>query len=141
MVTCHVCQQHRPCKPVHRLYAWLSSSCPGLTQLALAAAESASRPVRLPRESEAFVGLSRLDPSHTFWRYKGLIFCSRCGAWASRKAQHLDACPQQPPSKFAAQSVPRLLRGDLPHGLSQWPEERNVEDMVCIDDAFSDVAP
>jgi hypothetical protein len=65
---------------------------------------------------------AELHSSHTIRLTRGLWWCERCGGSGSRKFVKLSR-PCEAPSASAKRTVGRLLKGERPYHLSQWPDE------------------
>ena len=144
VVWCCTCLTSRPTSIKSALGQWLRSPCPGPTAWCKATKLSKVKPARLPEGSEVHVGRALIPVSHALWRFRGLVWCGVCGAVGSRKAQGLaEECPKQPRSEYAKRTLVSLRKGDLPPGISAWPDEAAdaaQELLIDLEGCFAEVA-
>ena len=62
-----------------------------------------------------------MHPSHSPSQYKGLHFCTVCGAWKVRKSKNLlQPCPRHA-TTAGSDALKRIAKGKPPGSLKQWP--------------------
>ena len=80
------------------------------------------RPVPLPFE-ELHIGNKFTHISHQLNKFRGLIYCRRCGCRAGNAILKNLSTPCQPPSAtYGRLSLSRLREGKLPPGLLEFPD-------------------
>jgi len=93
---------------------WLMAPCYGVTL-------GSDQPIALPFH-ELHTGNRHVHHSHDLHMYRGLAYCTRCGARGGSKYIKLsEYC--MPPGTYGKQNLRYISKGDLPQGLSKWPEE------------------
>jgi ribonuclease HI len=118
---CALCLSYSPKGNAARV-KWLPR-CPGRLG-------TPGRPAALPAEHAAAAG-KVFHGSHSLSSYRGLCYCSVCGAYGNHKARKLlQACrPPEDANVGSAQKqhwlygIRKIQKGQLPSGLSCWPDE------------------
>jgi hypothetical protein len=67
------------------------------------------------------IGNNTIHVSHNLFKYRGLIYCLKCGALGTTQVRYL-ARPCQPPTVTGARNLQCLLAGKKPASISAWPE-------------------
>ncbi len=83
---------------------------------------SSDRPTPL-RFEELHLGNRTTHSSHNLNIFRGLVFCSKCGARSGRLGFKLLANKCLPPKGYGLASLYSLREGKLPPNLSRWPDE------------------
>jgi len=96
---------------------WLQCSCPHGTS-------DRDRPVPIPY-MEVHVGNNITHTSHTMLRYRGLVYCKKCGNRGTYSQLRKLSKPCTPPTDYGRKSLSALAQGKLPPGLTQWPSAVN----------------
>ena len=73
---------------------------------------SEDRPVPIPYE-DLHIGNQNIHVSHKLYKFKGLVYCNRCGAKGTTKAHKLGA-PCMPPTVNGRANLKALRAGKLP---------------------------
>ena len=97
-----------------QLKQWLLTSC-------CAIATSSDRPVPLPFE-ELHIGNKFTHISHQLNKFRGLVYCRKCGCRAGRSLLRNLSGRCMPPSDYGLLSIQKLQDGKLPPGLTTWPD-------------------
>ena len=99
------------------LKVWLSTKCKCNN-----IHHSSNRPTPLPLEV-VHSGNRHTHHTHSLYKFRGLIFCNKCGSRSGRFGlKHLGA-PCEPPNVYGLASLKALRNGLLPPNLTQWPDE------------------
>ena len=96
------------------LRAWLATYCSS-------AGSDRDRPIPLPFE-EVHIGNRFTHISHRLNRYRGLVYCRKCGCRAGKSRLGKLCEPCLPPTEYGQASILALLQGKLPPGLDKWPD-------------------
>ena len=81
-------------------------------------------PRRLPGSLLPFsLGGRVAHDSHELFVFKGLVFCMRCGLWASHRLLKLVAACRPAKGRSGGLTLGRILEGKLPSGLPAWPAD------------------
>ena len=67
------------------------------------------------------IGNNTIHVSHNLFKYRGLLYCLKCGALGTKQVRHL-AKPCQPPTETGTRNIQCLLAGKKPAGILEWPE-------------------
>ena len=119
---CYVCFERAPHLKSH-LMDWLSSPCRVDPAMAHAFFDGRVRPARLPRHRPIVVGKRSAHATHDLYTLRGLVYCNQCGNYGhSRYLNLYKACTGMTDS-HAIRSVRDLRRGNLPRGVSHWPND------------------
>ena len=110
--------------------AWLKGSCNSSSALGCSIRASMVKPVRVLNEGRA-IARQQAHASHEVWQYKGLMFCMRCGAVGSRKAQLLVAECRGWTSKHGRGVLEDIGADLVPRGFRIWPAEAEDEEVEC----------
>ena len=105
-----------------RLRAWLQEGmCPGM--VLSEEGTRGPRPELVRRVVEPIsIGYKFLHPSHWFSRFRGLVFCQRCGYYATTKPKNLkDECRGHP-TVASRHYLNNLRSGRVPHPNVRFPE-------------------
>ncbi len=97
------------------LRGWLSCRCTAI-------GSSSDRPTPL-RFEELHLGNRTTHSSHNLLIFRGLVFCSKCGARSGRLGFKLLANKCLPPKGYGLASLNALREGKPPPNLSRWPDE------------------
>ena len=93
---------------------WLTSQCTKL-------GSGTDRPIPIPYE-EVHIGNKSTHHSHSLFRFKGLVYCNKCGTRGSTKLHKLGSqC--QPPTQYGEDSLKALRAGRLPPNCTAWPAD------------------
>ena len=69
-----------------------------------------------------FIGNRVTHISHKLFRYRGLVYCNRCGSRSVHKLYKLgDPC--EPATGYGKTNLDRIRLGLLPYNLNKWPED------------------
>jgi hypothetical protein len=93
---------------------WLGSACSAI-------ATSYDRPVPLPFE-ELHIGNKFTHISHQLNKFRGLIYCRKCGCRAGRALLRKLSEKCQPPTPYGLLAIQALKDGKLPPNLKVWPD-------------------
>ena len=116
------------------LQEWLSAKCLPNYELQAVLAKATSQPQTCSRqagvEQEVYIGGKfKADPSHDLGVFRGLFYCSKCGAYGGLRPRRLrlpckppDARLQQTKKPHWRYAIDRIRSGLLPSGLLQWPD-------------------
>ena len=117
MIVCTRCCQSHPSK-YKEAALWLTTSCSAI-------GTCSDRPTHLPL-SVRQLGNNIAHHSHSFFIFRGLHFCSKCGGTGAFKFHKLaNICsPVTDRHSRGAVTIDRLSRGLLPNMMSEWPDER-----------------
>ena len=80
------------------------------------------RPVPLPFHV-CHIGNQEVNFSHRLRTFRGLLFCSVCGALSQKQKLGNLAYQCSPPGEYGKRNIKYLNQGKLPPGLVQWPDE------------------
>ena len=99
--------------------AWLQTTCVPT----LAASNSAPRHAPIPLNEQIHIGNQIYHFSHKLVKYRGLIYCSKCGCrFGSNQMRGLSRqC--HPPTEAGETLLKNVLENKLPAGLSVWADE------------------
>ena len=112
-VSCARCHNSfAACDP--NLKLWLRTACSAI-------ASCADRPVPLPFE-ELHIGNKFTHISHQLNKYRGLVYCRRCGCRAGSAVLRNLSERCKPPTSYGTLSIKALQDGRLPPNLSAWPD-------------------
>ena len=118
---CDKCLKHSDASEKGRM-SFLCSPCVVDGPMVQAITLGNTRPTAIDNNGRVQVGTVKLHGAHSLACFKGLYFCTRCGYFASAKAQGLVAdCTARGPA--AVKRVKRLREGKLPSGMSRWPND------------------
>jgi len=92
---------------------WLQSPCSGI-------GPSCDKPTPINFDG-LHIGNSVTHHSHKLHKYRGLVYCKRCGCRAGLSLRKLSK-PCRPPTTYGATAIAAISAGKLPPRLSQWPE-------------------
>lgn len=92
---------------------WLTCRCRDL-------GTGSDRPVPIPYE-ELHMGNRVTHYSHSLYRYRGLVYCNKCGAWSAEQLWGLSA-PCEPPRDHGRAALKAIRNGKRPHNLDRWPD-------------------
>ena len=95
---------------------WLTSACSG----ALVAPHTAH--IKINNQDSVHLGSRVIHVSHNLYRYRGLIYCLKCGAIGAYQARLL-AEPCEEPTFTGARTLRYLQKDKLPPGIQAWPDE------------------
>ena len=87
------------------LKAWLVCSC-------VAIGKDTDRPVTIPYE-EIHLGNRVTHISHSLFKFRGIVFCNKCGTKGSAKLHKLSS-PCLPPTQYGISNLKALRAGKLP---------------------------
>ena len=77
------------------------------------------RPIPIPYE-EVHLGNKCTHVSHKLMKFRGLVYCGKCGMRGTTQLQKLgSACA--PPTQYGRDSLAKLALGLLPPSLKSWP--------------------
>ena len=68
------------------------------------------------------IGNQLSHSTHCLRKYRGLLYCSKCGARSGNNQIRLLARQCTPPTKYGQRTLDELENGQIPAGLSQWPD-------------------
>lgn len=78
---------------------------------------------RAPLRTSIWHNNAELHPTHHLAWYRGLLFCCKCGDYASGKVLILThECQGRPPNPVQKGSLRRLLQGKVPIKNFKWPK-------------------
>ena len=112
-VSCSVCLNSysatdRACKD------WLRSPC-------IAIRSPHCKHTRIHEYAGIHIGNNTIHVSHNLYKYRGLLYCLKCGALGTKQVRLL-AKPCQPPTETGTRNIQYLLAGKKPAGILAWPE-------------------
>ena len=96
------------------LQLWLNSPC-------LAVGSSCDRPVPLPYDI-VHAGHASTHVSHSLYKYRGLIYCNKCGNRGELNKLRKLSRQCLPPTQYGLASLSALAIGKAPPHLTEWPE-------------------
>ena len=115
------------------LLAWFKTSCVPGEVFPHTGLVGQVIPCRVPAGAVVRAGRHVLHGSHKFVAYKGLVYCERCGYYATSVPQLLKLECLGFPKRSSIPVLWRLRRGMLPQGLPCWPNEaRPVEGFIDL---------
>ena len=129
---CSVCMHGRH-STEPGLVAWFRSECKPGEDFPHTAIIGHNRPCPVPVGTTVRAGRHVLHDSHRFVAFKGLVYCEKCGCYATEAPKLLKVKCAGVPRGTSIPVLWRLRRGLLPHGLPGWPNEvRDVEGFVDL---------
>ena len=93
---------------------WLSSQCVSIRS-------SHGGHTKIDDTASIHIGNKTIHVSHNLFKYRGLIYCLKCGALGTMQVRYL-ARPCQPPTATGAKNIEYLLAGKKPASISSWPD-------------------
>ena len=97
---------------------WLQTACPGKS---CTSSSADHKPIKV--DLSLHRGNSNTHISHEIFSFRGLIYCSRCGARAGKKQFRLLAKPCTTITTYGEHVLNSIRNNKLPTGLTTWPEE------------------
>ena len=98
---------------------WLMTACVPVKSSDIVS-QVASIPV--PISMPIHIGNQVSHSSHSLKKYKGLIYCNKCGARAAGTQMKYLAKQCLPPTTMGRRTLACIKSGRLPSGLTEWPE-------------------
>ena len=91
----------------------------------VAACSAYDRPRPLDKADVFHIGRQVTHVSHVLYMYRGLIYCSKCGAraGASRLRKLAKVCEPAVPGSTGRLVLDRINAGIKPPGIVKWPDE------------------
>ena len=78
--------------------------------------------IQLDNSSPLHIGNQTIHCSHNIFKYRGLVYCLKCGSVGTKQIRLL-AKQCEPPNNSRKFTLSNILAGKLPYGLVKWPDE------------------
>ena len=99
---------------------WLQAPCISPTEESSAVGEQLTHQHVVINEP-CHIGNQLTHSSHKLYKYRGLIYCNKCGARSGANQVRYLAKQCMPPTDGGEYALKRILSGKLPPRLSAWP--------------------
>ena len=78
--------------------------------------------IQIDNSAPIHIGNQTINCSHNIYKYRGLIYCLKCGAVGTKQIRLL-AKQCEPPNNSRKYALINILAGKLPYGFAKWPDE------------------
>jgi hypothetical protein len=102
------------------LKEWLKAPC---IRQQLSPVAPLVAPAALSPDSVIHFGNKTIHFSHKIAKYRGLLYCTKCGSLGTNQARYL-AKPCEPPKLVGTRNIRYISAGKRPAGMDKWPDEQ-----------------
>ena len=110
------------------LKEWLKAPC---IRQQLSPVAPLVAPAALSPDSVIHLGNKTIHFSHKIAKYRGLLYCTKCGSLGTNQARYL-AKPCEPPKLVGTRNIRYISAGKRPAGMDKWPDEQYFVLPTCV---------